>query len=102
MLRGPFARYPLGRRRFLFLAAAPAAAPFLHLPLRAATAAAEPVGTVLPNGLTVLIEERLSADTVAMQLTSRDGARDDDRPGITIMTSRMMYQGTGRYGSETE
>ena len=102
MPRMPFASHPLGRRRFLLLSAATAAAPLLHPTLRLARAAADPVRIVLSNGLTVLIEERRSADTVAMQLTARAGARDDDRPGITIMTSRMMFQGTGQYASETE
>jgi predicted Zn-dependent peptidase len=96
--RGP----ALGRRRFLGLAGVTALVPFVKMP-GAAAAAADPIRVVLPNGLTVLIEERPTADTVAMQLTARAGSRDDEnQPGITIMTSRMMFQGTSRYPSETE
>lgn len=57
----------------------------------------------LPNGLVVVIEERRTADTVALQLTARAGGRDDgDTPGITTLTSRLTFQGTRRRPSETD
>ena len=58
---------------------------------------------VLSNGLVVLTEERRGADTVAVQLLARAGSRDDAGLfGITVATSRMMFQGTGRRPSESE
>jgi predicted Zn-dependent peptidase len=58
---------------------------------------------MLPNGLLVVAEERPTTDTVAVQLMARAGSRDDgDLPGITLLTSRMMFQGTSRRPSETE
>lgn len=92
----------LNRRHFLGLAAAATTVgPFLRF---APTAAAQGdvVRTTLPNGLTVLLEERLSAETVALQLSARAGSRDDTHPGLTIMTSRMLFQGTTHYPSETD
>lgn len=57
----------------------------------------------LPNGLVVVVEERGTADTVALQLTARAGVRDDgDTPGITTLTSRIMFQGTPRHPTETD
>jgi zinc protease len=56
----------------------------------------------LPNGLLVVAEERRLADTVALQLAARAGSRDDAAlPGITVITSRMLFQGTRRRPSET-
>lgn len=64
---------------------------------------AEPSRVVLPNGLTVIVEERRAADVVALQLAARAGSRDDGGElGINAITSRMMFQGTGRRPSETE
>jgi predicted Zn-dependent peptidase len=69
----------------------------------AAATAAAPVREVLANGLTVIAEERRTADTVALELTARAGARDDgDLPGVNLLTSRVMFQGTSRRPSETE
>src|SRR5437764_3813453 len=69
-------------------------------PARAAEAV---VRTVLPNGLVVIAEERRTADTVALQLAARAGSRDDgDQPGLVVMTSRMLFQGTSRRPSETD
>ncbi|MGI8552855.1 MAG: insulinase family protein, partial [Dehalococcoidia bacterium] len=92
--------FRLRRRELLSLAAATFAAVLTRPPLRAAgsnllEATAEPVRGVLPNGLVVLVEERPSAETVALQLTARSGSRDDgDLPGINAVTSRMLLQGT--------
>src|SRR5690242_21090325 len=58
---------------------------------------------VLPNGLVVLVDERPSADTLAFQLNARAGSRDDGpTPGITVLTSRLMFQGTRRRPTETD
>ncbi len=58
---------------------------------------------VLPNGLVVLVDERPTADTVAFQLDARAGSREDGpAPGITMLTSRLIFQGTRRRPSETE
>jgi zinc protease len=58
---------------------------------------------VLPNGLLVVAEERPTTGNVALQLMARAGSRDDgDLPGVTLLTSRMMYQGTSRRPSETD
>lgn len=94
--------YSLRRRRFLALAAVAAGAAFSGA-LAKATLAAPPVRKVLPNGLVVIVEERRSANTVALHLAARAGARDDaDLPGLTTLTSRLMFQGTGRRPSETD
>jgi predicted Zn-dependent peptidase len=58
---------------------------------------------VLLNGLVVLVDERPSADTLAFQLNARAGSRDDGpTPGITVLTSRLMFQGTRRRPTETD
>lgn len=58
---------------------------------------------VLPNGLIVLVDERPGADTLAFQLNARAGSRDDGpAPGITALTSRLMFQGTRRRPSEAD
>ena len=62
------------RRRFLAGAIGVAlAAPHLRL----AGAQAETVRKVLPNGLTVVVDERPSADVVSLQHTALAGVRDD-------------------------
>jgi zinc protease len=72
------------------------------MPAPASTAAA-PVRTVLPNGLVVIAEERRLADTVAFQLSTRAGSRDDaGELGINWITTRMLFQGTPRRPSETD
>lgn len=113
-----FSGYRLPRRRFLSLAAGATAAAFAgRLPglrvtpsfagaSRLETENPEPqavVRDVLPNGLMIIVEERRTAETVAFQLTARAGARDDaDQPGLTVITSRMIFQGTSRRPSETD
>ena len=58
---------------------------------------------VLPNGMIVLVDERPGADTLAFQLNARAGSRDDGpAPGITALTSRLMFQGTRRRPSEAD
>ncbi|MGH2355443.1 MAG: M16 family metallopeptidase [Chloroflexota bacterium] len=91
-------------RRRRFLAVAPAAAAPVLVRARAEAAPARAlVREALPNGLLVIAEERRWADTVAMQLTARVGSRDDgDVPGINVITSRMMFQGTHRRPSESD
>src|SRR5207249_543039 len=93
----------LSRRRLLGLALGSVAAGLVRVPLGAAAQARDPlVRTTLSNGLLVVAEERRSADTVAIQLTARAGARDTaDLPGLALLTSRVMFQGTPRYASET-
>lgn len=94
--------YRLRRRRFLSLTVAAAIAAVVRAPRAPAKAETGPTRTVLPNGLVVIVEERQSANTVALRLTARAGSRDDGPlPGITVITSRMMFQGTGRRPSET-
>lgn len=104
---GPAGRAPALRRRDVApLAGAVGGALVFGAPpaagARAAPAAAIARAT-LPNGLVVLVEERPTADTVALQLTARVGAREDgDRPGLGALTSRVMFQGTRRRPSETD
>src|SRR5688572_28741715 len=69
----------------------------------AAPAAGAEERAELPNGLVVVAEERRTAETVAVRLSARAGARDDGEvPGISVMTSRVMFQGTTRRPSETQ
>ncbi len=98
----------LPRRRLLLLAGSASAAALLRFPTdglaqtQGTPAQSQRIRNVLPNGLVVLIDERRTADTIAMELTARDGSRDDsEHPGISVMTSRMMFQGTPRRPSET-
>jgi predicted Zn-dependent peptidase len=93
----------MSRRRLLAIAgAAVAVATGIEVPkLRAA--AAPTVQQVLDNGLTVIVEQRPSADTVALQHTALAGVRDDgDQPGITVLTSRMLLSGTPRRPSDID
>lgn len=91
----------ISRRRVLGLALGTAAAGLVRFPDRAS--AQNPlVRTTLPNGLLVVAEERRSADTVAVRITARAGARDTaEVPGLALLTSRVMFQGTARFPSET-
>ena len=86
------------------LALVPAAGLFFTTARRSAAApSAEVARDVLPNGLVVLVEERRTADTVALQLAARAGTRDDDGlPGIEAITTRMLAQGTPRRPSESD
>ena len=88
----------LSRRRILALAAAAGAAALGgRLPARG-TASVEK--QTLANGLTVLVQERPSADTIALLYTTLAGVRDDgNAPGSTVLTSRMLLQGSPRYPS---
>jgi predicted Zn-dependent peptidase len=102
-------RVPRRRAGAFALAAAATLAGLGPTPTRGALAAsspapaADPVRAVLPNGLVVLAEERRTADTVALQLTARAGSRDDGAlPGASALTSRLLFQGTGRRPSETD
>lgn len=89
----------LGRRRVLALGGALAAAAFLRPPRRALAVRRR---TVLPNGLVVIVDDRRAADTVAFQLSSRSGTRDDgDLPGLNSLTAGLMFQGTRTYPSPT-
>ncbi len=91
----------MSRRQVLGLALGTAAAGLVRFPDRAS--AQNPlVRTTLPNGLLVVAEERRSADTVAVRITARAGARDTaEAPGLALFTSRVMFQGTTRFPSET-
>ncbi len=93
----------LRRRRLLSAAAAATTVALLKTPRRAIVAQTAPVRVVLSNGLTVLVEERPTTPTVALQLVARAGSRDDgDLPGLNSMTSRVLFQGTARRPSETD
>ena len=51
----------------------------------------------LPNGLVVLLDERPTAESVALHLMARAGSRDDGpAPGVSTLTSRLMFQGTAQ------
>jgi zinc protease len=89
------ARRRLTRRRLLSSSAAALGLAFAPRLLQHTTADIPRFQQVLPNGLTVVVEERPSADVVALQHTALAGVRDDgDRPGITVLTSRMLLAGT--------
>jgi len=91
------------RRRLLALGLGGAAAGLVRSPGRAAASQVSTVRTTLPNGLLVIAEERRSAEVVAVRLTARAGARDTaDLPGLALLTSRLMFQGTARFPSETD
>ena len=90
------------RRRFLKLAGA-AATLVVAGAQQTSAASTETVHQVLDNGLTVIVEERPSAGTVALQHTALAGVRDDgDLPGVTVLTSRMLLSGTPRRPSDLD
>ena len=94
----------LSRREVLGLGATAAGAALLY---RSGALAAQPAAGVirrtLANGLVVLIDERRTAESVALHLSARAGSRDDGRlPGITAFTLRMMFAGTRRRPSQVE
>jgi predicted Zn-dependent peptidase len=91
-------------RRRLFSLTAAAAAMAAFPTAQHSSAQTEPlVQQTLVNGLTVIIQERPSADTVALQHTALAGVRDDgDQPGITVLTSRMLLSGTPRRPSDID
>lgn len=92
----------LSRRQFLRLAGLASGAGVLRNGVLIVPGAAAPERVVFPNGLVVIVEERPSTETVAVQLSARAGARyDGPLPGLATLTSRMMFQGTSRYPSET-
>lgn len=102
-----FARNYLGRRRLLALTTAAAAGTLVRLSgpraVQGQAATGEPVRRTLANGLVVIAEERRTADTVGFQLSALAGSRDDGaQHGITVLVSRMLFQGTPRRPSETE
>jgi predicted Zn-dependent peptidase len=80
------------RRRFLAGAIGAAlAGQRLHL----AEAQATTTQQVLANGLTIVVDERPSADVISLQHTALAGVRDDaNQPGATVLTSRMLLAGT--------
>lgn len=89
----------LARRRVLALGGMLAAASLLRLPKRALAARRR---TVLPNGLVVITDDRRAADTVAFQLSTRSGTRDDgDLSGLNNLTAGLMFQATRSYPSPT-
>ncbi len=95
--------FRLSRRCFLSLTAAAAAAPLIQPQRTWAIAQTGTAERLLPNGLLVVAEERPTTESVALQLMARAGSRDDgDLHGVTLLTSRMMYQGTSRRPSESE
>src|SRR5437588_11099587 len=92
----------ISRRRLLGWGAAGVAAGLVRVPGRAA-AQTSSVRTTLPNGMVVIAEERRGAETLAVRVTARAGARDTpEAPGLALLTSRVMFQGTTRYPSETD
>ncbi len=89
------------RRRLIALAGAGAALALSGLPIPRALAQDSATQQTLPNGLTVIVEERQSADVVALQHTALAGVRDDgDKHGLTVLTSRMLLAGTPRRPSD--
>ncbi len=93
----------LTRRRLLTLSLTAAAASMIRPLNGQAATQAGTVERVLPNGLLVVAEERPTTGSVALQLMAGGGSRDDgDLPGVTLLASRMMYQGTSRRPSETD
>ena len=96
-------RLPTITRRRLLGATLAATGWTLLQPLgREVVHAQAPPTRVLSNGLTVVVEQRPSADTVAMVIGARVGSREDtDRPGTNAFTARTMFQGTARWPSAT-
>src|SRR5690349_6026716 len=88
---GERANNRLSRRRLLVLTGSAAIASLIGFPGKNAAAQTPDdrvVRRVLSNGLVVLVDARQTADTVAVQLTARDGSRNDpDLPGISVLTS---------------
>jgi predicted Zn-dependent peptidase len=98
----PALRTPLPRRRLLALAAVGAGAVMVRPAAGARAQSRGVVREVLPNGLTVIVEERPTAATLALNLTTRAGSRDDGAAaGITFLTLRAMFAGTPRRPSTT-
>ena len=56
--------------------------------------------TVLPNGLTVLVQEDRSAPVVAIVTTVKAGYFDetDDQQGLSHALEHMFFKGTGKRG----
>jgi predicted Zn-dependent peptidase len=95
--------YRLSRRHLLALGLGAGAAALVPISKPSIALARAPVGHVLPNGLVVVAEERRSADSLAVLLTARAGARDTrEVPGLALLVSRTIFQGTGKYPSETD
>jgi predicted Zn-dependent peptidase len=94
----------LSRRRLIGLAAAGAASAWLgRTPRQALAGTSGAAQQTLANGLTVVALQRTSADVVAVQHTTLAGARDDgDAPASTVLTSRMLLQGSPRYPTEID
>jgi predicted Zn-dependent peptidase len=93
----------LRRRRLLALGVAAAATGLLRLPPRIGAQPTDVVRETLGNGLVVLVDERRTADSVAVRLSARAGSRDDGMlPGLAEMTLLMMTAGTRRRPSPVE
>lgn len=56
----------------------------------------KPVRTVLPNGVTLIVQEHRASDVVAVQLWVRAGARDEspDEGGLSHYLEHMLFKGT--------
>ena len=84
----------LSRREVLGLGATAAGAALLY---RSGALAAQPAAGVirrtLANGLVVLIDERRTAESVALHLSARAGARDDGRVAPAIASGRLNARG---------
>ena len=85
-------RLPTITRRRLLGATLTATGWTLLQPLgREVVHAQAPTTRVLSNGLTVVVEQRPSADTVAMVIGARVGSREDgDRPGTNRSEERRV------------
>ena len=94
----------LSRRRFIALAGGTALAAVAgNRTRRPAAAGGAAVRQTLANGLLVIVQPRPTADTVAVLHTTLAGVRDDgDAPGSTVLTSRMLLQGSPRFPTEID
>src|SRR5438094_3879153 len=74
---------------------------FLAAPARAEQAALPPVTRqVLPNGLTVLVQERHTAPVVTTMMWYKVGSRDEvpGSTGLAHFLEHLMFKGTRRIG----
>ena len=63
----------------------------------------ERLGTVLPNGLEVLLKEAHKAPVVTFQVWYRVGSRNErlGKTGLSHMLEHMIFKGTKMYGPKT-
>jgi predicted Zn-dependent peptidase len=103
MQRGRIHPRGLSRRRLLALAGGAAIAAAVARRPGRVLGGAGIVRSTLGNGLLILVQARPSAGTAAVLHTTLAGVRDDgDAPGSTVLTSRMLLQGSPRFPSEID